>query len=472
MVHPRLRPIRGATFLRFALRRAGAAIAALALAAGLSAAMAPAGWAQSEESFTVRGVEVDVTADNAVAARDQALVAGQRKAFDQLLLTLATAEDVARLPPLGDDAIGDMVLDFQVESESVSTVRYIGEFAFRFRAAPVQQYLERGGATYAVGATRPALVLPVLTRDGQSLLWDEGNDWLAAWSQSSVDGTLVSFVVPLGDLTDLGAVDAARALDGDAAALQAIATRYGAGDVIVAEARSSVDTATDEARVDLHATRYTPAGPDDSLQDSLSAAGGAAALPDLYRQATQRVSSFLQAQWKQENLVSSTVEQRLAVVAPLDSLNSWIDLRRRLGDIPVIRRADLLALSRGEARLDLVFFGDQAQLARALAQRDLTLTPRATVPAPQTAGPVATGPATTGPITTGSVTVDPTAVAPQPQTQAQPVAEMLWELRRGGRSLPGTAPAIPSAAAGSSAAPAADPAIDPDASGQPATIVE
>lgn len=467
MVHPRLRPTRGATFLRFALRRAGAAIVALALAAGLSAALAPAGRAQSEESFTVRGVKVDVTADSAAAARDQAIVAGQRKAFDELLLTLATAEDVARLPPLDDDSIGNMVLDFQVESESVSTVRYIGELAFRFRAAPVQQYLEQGGANYAVGATRPALVLPVLTRDSQSLLWDEGNDWLAAWSQSSVDGTLVSFVVPLGDLTDLAAIDAARALDGDAAALQAITMRYGAGDVIVAEVRPSVDPATDEARIDLNATRYTPAGPDDTLQDSLSAPGGAAALPDLYRQAAQRVSGFLQTQWKQENLVSSTVEQRLAVVAPLDSLDGWVDLRRRLGDIPVVRRTDLLALSRAEARLDLVFFGDQAQLARALAQRDLTLTPRTMAPA------VAPAPApqTTSPITTGPVTVDRAAIAPQPQ----PAAEMLWELRRGGRSLPGTAPAVPAVPAvpaDPSAAPPLDPAIDSGASGQPATIVE
>ncbi len=467
MVHPRQRPTRGATFIGFALRRAGAAIAALALAAGLSAVLAPAGWAQSEESFTVRGVQVDVTADSAVAARDQALIAGQRKAFDQLLLTLATAEDVARLPPLDDNSISDMILDFQVESESVSAVRYIGEFAFRFRATAVQQYLEQGGATYAVGATRPALVLPVLTRDGQSLLWDEGNDWLAAWSRSSVDGTLVSFVVPLGDLTDLAAIDAARALDGDTAALQAITARYGAGDVIVAEARPGIDAATDEARIDLKATRYTAAGPDDTLEDSLSAPGGAAALADLYRQAAQRVSSFLQAQWKQENLVSSTVEQRLAVVAPLDSLESWIDLRRRLGDIPVIRRTDLLALSRGEARLDLVFLGDQAQLTRALAQRELTLTPRTMAPVAAPASQ-ASAPTTAGPVTTGSVTVDPGAIAPQPQ----PVAEMLWELRRGGRSAPGTAPTAPAAPADPSAAPTLDPAIDPGASGQPATIVE
>lgn len=454
MVHPRLRPNRGATFLRVALGAACAVVGAATVAAWLCAGLAPAAWAQSEESFTVRGIQVDVTAASAAAARDQAIVEGQRKAFDQLLLNLATAEDVARLRPLDDNTIGNMVLDFQVESESVSTVRYIGELAFRFRAAPVQQYLEQGGASYAVGASRPALVLPVLTRDGQSLLWDDGNDWLAAWSGTAVDGTLVSFVVPLGDLTDLGAIDAARALDGDAAALQMMTARYGAGDVIVAEARTGVDPATDDARLDLDARRYTAAGLDGTLQDSLSAPGGEAALADLYRQATQRVSGFLQTQWKQENLVSSTVEQHLAVVAPLDSLDSWIDLRRRLGDIPVVRRADLLELSRAQARLDLVYFGDQAQLVRALAQRDLSLTPLATAPA-ATAAPA--------PQTTGSVTVYPNAVAPQPP----PAAEMLWELRRGGWSPSGIAPL-------STASPAAvqPAAVDSGAPNQSAPIVE
>lgn len=450
MVLPAVRPATGALFLVVAL--AAAQLIPLALTAPAAA--------QGSDVFLVRDVAVDVTADSAAAARDSAIVAGQRKAFDQLLLNLATPEDVAKLPPLGDDAISDMVLDFEVESESVSTVRYIGKLAFRFRAEPVRAYLEQGGASYAVGATRPALILPVLTRDGSSLLWDDTNAWLATWSGGPVGGTLVSIAVPLGDLTDIATIDGPRALDGDAAALQAMAQRYGAGDVVVAEVQAGIDAATGEARLALDAKRYTLTGLAGTLQDNLSAPGGEAALPDLYAQAAQRVSAFLQDEWKRENLVSSTVEQRLDVVAPFASLEEWIDLRRRLGDVSMIRRADLLELARDGARIDLVFVGDQAQLIRALAQRDLALVPVGPEPVPPPAAPAAPPPAAPG--TGGSVTVDPTAVPALPPAAGTPH----WELRRGAMAPSAGASSLAPAAAPAASVPAVQPA--PPAGAQPA----
>ncbi len=424
----------------------GAVLLAVALLA-LQSISAAGVRAQGADAFTVRDIAVDVTADSAAAARDSAIVQGQRMAFDQLLLNLATPEDVARLAPLDDQTIDDMVLDFEVESENVSTVRYIGRLAFRFRAAPVRQYLEQGGASYAVSASRPALVLPVLTRDGNSLLWDDGNVWLAAWSETPVDGTLVSIAVPLGDLTDIAAIDGPRALDGDMTALQAMAQRYGAGDVIVAQAQTSLDPATDEARIALDVKRYTYAGIDGTLQDNLSAPGGEAAFAELYREAARHVSAFLQQQWKQENLVSSTVEQRLAVTAPLASLEEWIDLRRRLADVSTVRRTDLIELSRNAARVDLVFVGDQAQLARALARRDLVLVPAASG---SIAGGAAADPAVgAGAQTSGSVTVYPDAVAP-----TAPVSGGgSWELRRAS-SAPLPAPVAPAPVAPAPVAPA------------------
>lgn len=381
---------------------------------------------QADEAFTVRGIEVDVTAESAAAARDRALLEAQRKAFDQLLQSLASPADVAALPPLGDDAISDMVLDFEVLSEQTSSVRYIGEFAFRFQPEPVRQYLEQSGTSYAVRSSRPALVLPVLTTDGSSLLWGEGNAWLDTWSRTPVSGTLVPIAVPLGDLEDIATIDADNALNGDSGALQAMSQRYGAGEVIVAEATPSVDEATGEARLALSAKRYGPGGLAGEMRDELSGQEGAAGLPALYAEAARRVSGFVQAEWKQENLVSSTVEQHLDVAVPLTSLEEWVELRRRLADVTVVRRADLLSLSRDEARLDLVFIGDQAQLSRALARRSLVLGQVAVTPQP------APAPA---PQTTGSVTVYPEA-AVSPGVPAMP----RWELRMSGSSMPAAAP--------------------------------
>lgn len=417
----------------------------------------------------MRGVAVDVTAESAAAARDRAIVEAQRSAFDRLLATLSTPADIARLPGLSDDAISDMVLDFEVEEEQVSTVRYIGRLAFRFRAQPVRQYLEQNGVGYAVPATRPALVVPVLTRDGNSLLWDEGNAWLAAWSDASVGGPLVGIVVPLGDLSDIAAIDAPRALAGDNAALQALAQRYGAGDVVVAEAVVSVDAASDAASLALDARRYSSTGVAGRLQESSSAPGGEAALPDLYGQAAQRVSTFLQEEWKQENLVSSTAEQHLDVQASFTGLDDWVDLQRRLAEVTTVRRANIKELSRNRARLDLVFVGDHEQLNRALERRDLALVPLpGAVPVPGAAAgaPVMSAPTPApAPGTGGAVTVDPGALPPGPPPLVAPQLGLQpqWELRRNGQARSSAiAPGAEPATAPQPAEPTAPPAAASD----------
>lgn len=415
-----------------------ASLIAAQLVLGLAPARAQQ--ASTDEAYVIRGVKVDVTAESAAAARDQALIAAQRSAFEELLRKIGRESDVAGLPPLGDAAISDMVLDFEIQSEQASTVRYIGELTFRFHAEPVRRYLERNGISYAVGSSRPALVLPVLTVDGTSLLWDDANAWLEAWSREPVDGPLVPIVVPLGDLADISAIDGPRALEGDRAALESIAQRYRAGEVLVAEAQPTVDPANGEARLKLSVRRYTSGGVASDMQDSLSVSGGHAALPDLYARAAQRVSDFLQATWRNENLVSSTVEQHLEVIAPIASLEEWVELRRRLADVKLLRRADLLALSRRQAEIDLVFIGDHNQLIQALAQRNLRLSWGAVgMPSPVPAAP---------PQTSGSVTVYPDAVTP-----TVPTATPQWELRMEGGVVPGSSTEPARVPAAGSAAP-------------------
>lgn len=113
-------------------------------------------------SYTVGGVTVDVTADSAAAARDAAIMLGQRIAFDRLMSQLTDPQSAAALPRLTDAEISDLVSDFEVESERASAVRYIGKLSYRFKGDPVRALLEQRGVQYAVMPTAPVLVVPVL----------------------------------------------------------------------------------------------------------------------------------------------------------------------------------------------------------------------------------------------------------------------------------------------------------------------
>jgi hypothetical protein len=345
-------------------------VAGLVCAAGVWMLMVSLGLAQETvaDPFTVNGVKVDVTADSAVDARDSAITEAQRKAFNQLVLRLASPDDVARLPALSDGEIGQMVTDFQVDSERASTVRYIGEFTFRFREEPVRQYLERQGARFAATVSKPVLVLPVLSTGDRSLLWEEGNAWRDAWAANPQQNQLVPLIVPLGDLEDMGAVDATQALAGDTGRFAPLAQRYGTEDTIVAEVQAPEEGAS---TVQIRAVRYGPAGVVESFDEQATAAD---ATPEaLYAAAINRLSARIQDDWKQQNMVAGNVEQSLDVVVPISGLSDWVAVQQRLGAIANVRRTETIYLTRREGRLNLVFVGDQAQLTRALSQRDLGL---------------------------------------------------------------------------------------------------
>jgi hypothetical protein len=301
-----------------------------------------------------------------VDAREQAILQGQRKGLHQALLMLASPADVDRLPALSDSQITDLLADYEVESEQTSTVRYIGKLAFRYRLDAVGALLQQNGVSAATGASPPVLVLPVLTVGGKNQLWGEGNAWRDAWSAHPPSGGLVELMLPKGDATDASTITADQAVAGDVAKIQALAAHYGMGDVAVALARPDA-----AAGLALSVTRYGIAGATGTFQDQVA---GDPAKPDAaFAQAIDRIADRFQQDWVAQNRVSSSVEQRLTVEAPISGLAQWAELRRRLASVATLRHVDVIYLMQSHAELDLVFVGDRDQLTRSLQQRALLL---------------------------------------------------------------------------------------------------
>lgn len=348
--------------------RIGLVAAILMVLVGIASGQAAAA---EPDPYTVTDIDVDVTAENAVTARDQAILLAQRRAYDKLLLQVADAEAASSLPPLDNDQIADLVEDFDVVSERSSTVRYIGKFNFHFRSDAVRQLLEQNGVRYAVLTSPPVLVLPVLTADGQSVLWSDVNAWHLAWQNRPTGGSLVPIKLPLGDLSDMSAIDAPQALAGEVPKLLPLALRYGAQSALVVEATLAADATGDTRKVLIAAKRYDARGVVDSFTDEIDGTG--IELEELYGQAIDRVMARIQTAWKQQNLVSSTVEQTVAVAVPIADYSGWLDVRRRLAQITTIRRVDVRSLRLDVARVEIVYVGDLAQLEQALATRSLAL---------------------------------------------------------------------------------------------------
>ncbi len=351
----------------------GLRLASLAAAAVLLwTAASPAG-ALALDAFLIEDVRVDTTADSAAEAHEQALVDGQRAAFQRLVARLVLRGERAKLRRPSDSQIADLVQDLQVRDEKSSAVRYLARLAFRFKPDAVRALLQAVGARFVETPSKRLLVLPVYRLRRTRFLWDDPNPWRVAWSDLMPRDGLVRFVVPVGDLGDLQAIDVRQAIGGDVDALRTIAKRYDAGEVLLAIAteRASVDPERPAvqatlSRFGVRTRQFTPIG-------TFAGAYG----PDLaaiYAATASALAEEVEERWKRNNLAFSAAEQRLVVTVPFADLGGWLAFQKRLASVAIVRASRVLELSRNRALLELEYRGLLDQLRLALGENAILLT--------------------------------------------------------------------------------------------------
>lgn len=92
-------------------------------------------------NLVVTDVMVDKTADTAMQAREQAMTAAQREAFQKLAMKFLTPAEYATFRMPDDRTIAGLVQDFEVKGEQLSSSRYIAKFTVRFRDG-VRRYID------------------------------------------------------------------------------------------------------------------------------------------------------------------------------------------------------------------------------------------------------------------------------------------------------------------------------------------
>jgi len=352
-------------------RCAGVALLLLAMAMQSGASLA-----EDQSAGFSATVKVDATADSAAAARELARIDGQRRALGLVVDRLSGSSDNPKLAKLDDKTITDMVESFEVANERMSAVRYLADYTFHFRPSKLRRLVRVAEAPPAEGGTKPAVpessskprvVLPVYRDSTRTALWDDPNPWREAWAQRSGDAGPVRVTVPLGDASDLAAIDAGRAESGKSDALAAIAQRNGSDDAIVvlATARRQGDKL---AGVDLSIKWYRSGRLSDTQATSVDALPGESE-GDLLRRAADAVAAGI-AGGARKNPGQQAI---LAASVPIASLSDWVMVRDRLASAGAVRRIDLLSLSRQEAKIQIRYIGSADQLKSSLAEVDLGL---------------------------------------------------------------------------------------------------
>lgn len=318
--------------------------------------------------FSASGIQVDVTAKTAAAAREQAMQDGQKRALMVVMERITPSYVVEQLPELVPDDILNFVQDISVLNEKTSSVRYMATLEVRFNPDAVRELLRQNGLPYVRTSGKPLLILPVYKRSvsASPVLWAEDNAWLRAWINRTAESYMVPLFVPMGELSDLQTLTVDQILNGDLAAAQALAKRYEAEGILIVELIRNGQTFTVKGRaMDEMTASEIP-----NFSFSLPLTKNTATT---FARAVKKVVEHLESVWKSEQMVQFNEAASLVALAPVSNLEQWEKIKGRLDRIPIISSYYLQAARAGVLQLTIFFAENLERLQKEMNKRMLSL---------------------------------------------------------------------------------------------------
>ena len=355
-------------------RIAGVALPLLAmpaLAAGVQAV---------DSLYEVAKISVDVTAKDAVAARDEGMAEAQMRAVKIVLQRLLPLSAQDQIPEFAPEDIEGLVNGVSIRSEQNSTTRYIATLDVSVSEPGIKKLLQDQAIPYSESRAPSISIMPLVIAGG-NVKSEGGEGWRQAFEQLDLahSATPATILRPRPGLS----LDTVKAvLAGDAQALASMQADYGYGPLVLA---------VGEAAKGEFVTRL--AGTDSvgvinfGRSDKLSADAQTIA-----REAAATAFGIIENRWKvsqapeasptdvkyEEGAGAPAAEQGAApkgevprnVVAQVEfsSLKDWQDIRGRLMNVAGIEALEVNTLSARGASVTFDYAGSLGHLQEVLGQ--------------------------------------------------------------------------------------------------------
>lgn len=340
---------------------------------GLTALLLGSGeaWAKAPSAYTVGKVYVATEAQDAVVAKQNALLQAQQDALRVLLKRLTNWRSHTRLPVLEDTMVDRMVDGFSVRQESNSATRYVATLDFTFEPNAVNDVLNRFGVPYTNQQAPQVLLLPVMLEAG-GLRAGSDNVWYAALAGTDYEHSLapLKLAPPRAELTPsmiAGLGNNSREL------FETMKYQYRTENIVLAVAEFDAQASQLQLRLagqdavgsfSLSRTFHVTDGDKDQAAKFVAAVS----------------VRIIENRWKTTRLASRGVDgdetvavESIALTAQFAGLKQWQDMRGRLQKVPGVQGLDIKALNARAASLTLDYPGGVNGLSRAVQAQGLAV---------------------------------------------------------------------------------------------------
>lgn len=186
----------------------------------------------TDSTFEVHGVEVDVAASSAENARMDGWRVAQRLGWKKLWAKMHGSE--AGAPSLSDGALDGIVSGIIVENEQIGPNRYVARLGVMFDRARAGQIL---GVAGSIRRSAPMLVIPVMWEGGVPKSFEKQTEWQKAWARFNTSESSIDYIRPHGTGADTLLLNGMQAGRGERRWWRVVLDQYGAADVVMPEVR-------------------------------------------------------------------------------------------------------------------------------------------------------------------------------------------------------------------------------------------
>lgn len=185
----------------------------------------------SSTNFEVGGVQVDVRAANAEAARSEGWRRAQILGW-RLLWARTHNRPVEQAPDLPESTLSGLVSGIVIEQEQIGPTRYIARLGVMFDRARTGQLL---GVSGQITRSAPMLLIPVMVTGSTSYSFEYRNLWQRAWAEYRTAGSTIDYVRTAGRGIDPLLLNYAQTQRRGRGWWRMLLDQYGAADILVAE---------------------------------------------------------------------------------------------------------------------------------------------------------------------------------------------------------------------------------------------
>jgi hypothetical protein len=186
----------------------------------------------SSGSFEVTGIDVDVAAKTADAARLGGWRIAQRKGWQMLWAKMHGGAGGA--PGLSDSDLDSIVAGIVVDDEQIGPNRYVAKLGVLFDRARAGQIL---GVSGQIVRSPPLLVIPIEWSGGAPRSFEARTEWQKAWARFRAGGSAIDYVRPSGTGPDPLLLTAGQTQRPARKWWRLLLDQYGAADVLMPQVR-------------------------------------------------------------------------------------------------------------------------------------------------------------------------------------------------------------------------------------------